>query len=65
MANDRNMLGTVVIDDLFSFKFGRHLEIILFPFPLIPVLSVSVGAVKCLPHHFFYSLCLQHHYSVL
>jgi hypothetical protein len=34
VANDRYWSRTTVIDVLFLFLFGRHLGIILFPFPL-------------------------------
>jgi hypothetical protein len=52
MANDRNMLGTVVIDVLFSFNLAAILDLIIFPFPpthvekLVIDQSISIGAAN-------------------
>ncbi len=50
---------TMVIDVLFYFYLAAILDLILFPFPLTPAqylvidLSISIGAAKCLHHHYF------------
>ncbi len=46
MANDLNMLGTVVIYVLLSFNLGRHLEIILFPYPSSFVINYAVKPIS-------------------
>ncbi len=59
VAYDRYWTWTVVIDVRFSFYLAAILDLILFPFPLTPAqslvidLSISIGAAKCLPHHYF------------
>ena len=59
MAYDRYWSLTVVIDVRFSFYLTAILDLSLFPFPLTPAqelvidLSISIGAAKCLPHHYF------------
>jgi hypothetical protein len=62
----------MVTDVLFSFNLVAILKKILFPFPLMPAqrlfinLLFSVGAAKCLQHHFLKnSLSLKHHDNVL
>jgi hypothetical protein len=58
VAYDRYWSLTVVIDVHFSFYLAAILDLTLFPFPLTPAqlvidLSISIGAAKCLPHHYF------------
>jgi hypothetical protein len=43
MANDQNILGTVVIDVLFSLYLTVHPVANLFPFPLTPAQLLSDG----------------------
>ncbi len=59
MAYDRYWSRTMVIDIRFYFYLAAILDLILFPLPLTPAqslvidLSISIGAAKCLQHHYF------------
>jgi len=59
MANDQNILGTVVIDVLLSLYLTVHPVANLFPFPLTPAQLLSDGlpirgcAANCWQHFAF------------